>query len=145
MLPLLYGANYSMPGQIVHACRAILYKTAGLPVDGKGEDTMAEYIQVITTTATEDDARKVAHALVEARLAGCVQIVGPIGSTYWWEGRIEEAEEWLCLAKSRADLFDALEAAIREAHPYDVPEVLAVPVAAGSQGYLDWLGGELRP
>lgn len=104
---------------------------------------MPPYIQVITTTATKGDAHKIARAVVEARLAGCVQIVGPISSVYRWAGQIEEADEWLCLVKSRADLFDALEQAIRAAHPYDVPEVLAVPVVAGSKSYLNWLGSEL--
>ena len=105
--------------------------------------TMTKTIQVITTTATKTDAQKIARALLGARLAGCVQIIGPITSAYWWEGKIEEAEEYLCLIKSRADLFEQLEAAIRAAHPYDVPEVLAVPVVAGSRDYLDWLNGEL--
>lgn len=104
---------------------------------------MTDYIQVITTTGSLQDAQRVARALVEGRLAGCVQIVGPIRSTYWWQEAVEEAEEYLCIAKSRTDLFDALAEAIRAAHPYDVPEILAVPVAAGSQSYLDWLDGEL--
>jgi periplasmic divalent cation tolerance protein len=104
---------------------------------------MTDYIQVMTTTGSRADAQKVARALVEARLAGCVQIVGPITSTYWWQGQVEAAEEYLCLAKSRADLFDRLAEAIRAVHPYDVPEILAIPVTAGSQSYLDWLDGEL--
>jgi periplasmic divalent cation tolerance protein len=105
---------------------------------------MTEPIQVITTTETKADAQAIANALVEKRLAGCVQIVGPITSTYWWEGKIETAEEWLCLIKSRRDLYADLEKAIREVHPYDVPEILAVPVTAGSKPYLEWLDGELR-
>lgn len=104
---------------------------------------MSSFIQVITTTASKAEAQTIARTVLEARLAGCVQIVGPITSAYWWEGQIEEAEEVLCIIKSRADLFERLEATIRAAHPYDVPEVLVVPVAAGSQGYLDWLNGEL--
>lgn len=81
--------------------------------------------------------------LVEKRLAGCVQVVGPITSTYWWQGRIEQAEEWQCIVKSRQDLFDALAEAIWAGHPYDVPEILAIPVVAGGKDYLAWLGGEL--
>ena len=104
---------------------------------------MTNYVQVVTTTATQADAQAIANALVERRLAGCIQIIGPITSTYRWEGKIETAEEWLCVIKSRADLYEALEEAIRDVHPYDVPEILAVPVTAGSKDYLDWLNGEL--
>ena len=105
---------------------------------------MRTTIQVITTTETKASAQAIAHALVEKRLAACVQIIGPITSTYRWQGEIETAEEWMCLIKSRRDLYEALEEAIREVHPYDVPEILAVPVVAGSKDYLEWLNGELR-
>ena len=104
---------------------------------------MVEYIQVITTTETKEDAQKIARTVVEKRLAGCVQIIGPITSTYWWKNNIEMAEEWLCLIKSRKDLYQELEKAIREVHPYEVPEILAVPVVAGSRNYLQWLEAEL--
>lgn len=106
---------------------------------------MNEFLQLQTTTASRAEAESIARALVERRLAGCVQIVGPISSTYWWEGAVETAEEYLCLIKSSRDAYPALEAAIHELHPYDVPEILAIPVAAGSAAYLDWLGDELRP
>jgi periplasmic divalent cation tolerance protein len=106
---------------------------------------MSEYIQVATTTAHREDAERIARALVEQRLAACVQVVGPIGSTYRWRGNIETAQEWQCWAKSRRDLYDKIEQAIRAIHPYEVPEILAVPVAAGSAGYLAWMEEELRP
>jgi periplasmic divalent cation tolerance protein len=106
---------------------------------------MTDTIQVITTTGTKADAGKIARALLEERLAACVQIVGPITSSFWWNGEIEEAEEWLCLIKSSAGMFERLKQAIRAVHPYDVPEILATPVAAGSADYLAWLRGELRP
>jgi periplasmic divalent cation tolerance protein len=107
------------------------------------EVKIMETIQVITTTETKADAQAIAHAVVQKRLAACVQIIGPITSTYWWQGEIETAEEWLCVIKSRRDLYEQLEAAIKEVHPYDVPEILAVPVIAGSKDYLRWLDGEL--
>jgi periplasmic divalent cation tolerance protein len=106
---------------------------------------MTGAIQVITTTGTKQDASKVARALIEARLAACVQVVGPVTSRYWWKDEIEEAEEWLCLIKTTANLFERLEQAIRAAHPYDVPEILATPVVAGSADYLAWLREEVRP
>jgi len=104
---------------------------------------MPTTIQVTTTTETRADAQAIADALVERRLAACVQTIGPITSTYRWQGEIERAEEWLCLIKSRRDLYDALEAAILEMHPYDVPEILVTPVTGGSESYLDWLDGVL--
>jgi periplasmic divalent cation tolerance protein len=104
---------------------------------------MTRIIQVITTTETKADAQAIADALVERRLASCVQIIGPITSTYRWQGEIETASEWLCLIKSRQNMYEELEAAIREVHAYDVPEILAVPVVAGSKDYLAWLDSEL--
>jgi periplasmic divalent cation tolerance protein len=104
---------------------------------------MTDYIQVIATTETKTDAQAIATAAVEKRLAACVQITGPITSTYWWQSKIETAEEWLCIIKSRQDLYAALEETILKIHPYDVPEILAVPVVAGYKNYLKWLDGEL--
>jgi periplasmic divalent cation tolerance protein len=106
---------------------------------------MTDYIQVATTVANRDDADRIARELIAQRLAGCVQVLGPIRSTYHWQGQIESAEEWLCLAKSRAELYEALQAAILKLHPYQTPEILATPVAAGNPAYLAWLDAELRP
>jgi len=103
-----------------------------------------EYIQVFTTTEKKEDAEKIAKALVEKRLAGCIQVVGPIISTYWWKDNVETAEEWLCVIKSKKDIFNELEKSIKEIHPYEVPEIIAMPVVAGSDDYLQWLSKELR-
>ncbi len=104
-----------------------------------------EYIQVQTATEKMEEAQKIARALLERRLAGCVQIVGPIVSSYWWKGKLEMAEEWLCLIKSRQDLFEELEKAIVELHSYETPEIIATPIVAGSVDYLAWLNDELKP
>ncbi len=105
---------------------------------------MTKYVQVLITAGSKDEADRIATAILEDRLAGCVQVIGPITSRYWWEGKIEVAEEWLCLIKSHTDLYPQLEAKIRASHSYQVPEVLCMPVEAGNQAYLDWLSGELR-
>lgn len=105
---------------------------------------MEQAIQVFTTTETKDEAQAIARALVEKRLAACVQVVGPISSTYWWEGEVETAEEYLCLIKASSALYDELETAVKEIHPYDTPEILAMPVAAGNADYLKWLQEELK-
>jgi periplasmic divalent cation tolerance protein len=104
---------------------------------------MSRYIQVVTTTGQKDDAERIARALVEARLAACVQIVGPITSIYHWRGAIETAQEWQCWAKTRQDLFAAIERAVAELHPYEVPEILAVAVVEASAAYRAWLEAEL--
>ena len=106
---------------------------------------MDEYLQVVTTTATREDAQKIADALVEKRVAGCVQILGPIVSTFWWHGKIERTEEWLCMIKSERRFYSRLEQSIKELHSYETPEIIAVPIVAGSQQYLQWLSDELRP
>jgi periplasmic divalent cation tolerance protein len=105
---------------------------------------MIDYIQVVTTTERREDAERIGRALVEERLAACVQVAGPITSTYRWQGKIETAEEWQCWAKSRRDLFEQIEQTIRRLHPYEVPEILAMPIASGSADYLAWLDAETR-
>ena len=105
---------------------------------------MEGYIQVFTTTEEKNDAERIAKALVEKRVAACVQIIGPITSTYHWKGKLETAQEWLCLIKTRRDLYDEVEGLIKEIHPYETPEIIAVPFVAGSREYLEWLRNELK-
>ena len=105
---------------------------------------MGEYIQVFTTAESKEDAQRIARTVVEARLAACAQVVGPIESTYWWQGAVETSGEWLCVIKSKREAYEQLEQAILGVHPYEVPEILAVPVVAGSQSYLAWLDEEMR-
>jgi len=100
---------------------------------------MTDYIQIITTTETEQDAQAIATALVERGLAACVQIVGPIRSTYRWKEKIETAQEWQCVAKTRRELFERVEEALKSLHPYEVPEILAVSIVAASQSYGRWI------
>lgn len=106
---------------------------------------MTEYIQVITTTNTEEEARRLQRILVEERAAACVQVIGPISSLYWWEGKIEEAGEWICLAKAKDEDYQRIESLIKENHPYSVPEILAIPVSAGNKSYLAWISEVTRP
>ena len=105
---------------------------------------MTDVIQVATTTAEKEDAQRIATALVDRRLAACAQVSGPIASWYWWEGKVETADEWLCVAKTRRDRYDELEGAIRGLHPYKAPEILAVAVVAGNPDYLRWVAAEVE-
>jgi periplasmic divalent cation tolerance protein len=103
---------------------------------------MPTFIQISTAIDTQEGAKKIADTLVEKRLAASVQVSGPITSTYWWQGQIEVAQEWVCTAKTRQDLYDAVEQAIRDLHSNVEPEILATPILAGSQGYLSWIARE---
>jgi periplasmic divalent cation tolerance protein len=100
---------------------------------------MKSYIQVFTTTETKEEAEKIAQYLVEQKLAACVQITGPIASTYRWKGKVENAQEWLCVIKTREDLYDKVEKSIKKLHSYETPEIIAVPILKGSSEYLSWL------
>lgn len=102
-----------------------------------------EYIVVLCTTGSAEEAQRIARRVVEQRLAACAQVMGPIKSTYWWEGKIEESGEWLCLMKTRGELFEGLRRAIREVHSYQTPEIVAIDIVAGDAEYLRWMDGEV--
>ena len=107
---------------------------------------MTEYrhCQVVTTTDSRETADALSRGAVEARVAACAQIVGPITSTYWWEGKIETAEEWQIIFKTTVERYAVLEGYIRGHHSYEVPEILCTPVLAGNPVYLEWLTTETR-
>ena len=107
--------------------------------------TAEEYLQVQTTTDSRAEAMELGRAAVEARLAACAQVAGPVASTYWWEGGIERAEEWLVLLKLPAARLGELTAFLTERHSYDEPEIVALPIVAGSPAFLSWLTEETVP
>jgi periplasmic divalent cation tolerance protein len=115
----------------------------GIRGQGPEVEGMGLYIQVITTTEKRQDADKIAGILVDRKLAGCAQILGPVTSIYRWKGQVETAEEWQCIIKSRHDLYGDIEKVIKSVHPYEVPEIIVVPLIAGSKDYLEWLDGTL--
>jgi periplasmic divalent cation tolerance protein len=98
--------------------------------------------RIESTIGSAEEAQALAAALIERRLAACVQVVGPIRSTYRWQGRVQEDEEHLLLCKVPEDRVEEAIAAIEELHAYDVPEVLAFRVESGSPAYLDWVERE---
>lgn len=100
---------------------------------------MSDFVQITTTTSTRENAEQIAAELVSRKLAGCVQVSGPIRSTYRWQGKVETAEEWMCFIKtSHAKVRDILQV-LAEIHPYEVPEIIATPIVTGSERYLAWL------
>ena len=106
---------------------------------------MEKSVQTVTTTPSRATARRIARELVDRRLAACVQIVGPIESVYRWQGRTETAREWLCLIKTTRARFREVAATVEALHPYDTPEIVALPIVAGSKRYLEWLAASVRP
>jgi len=106
------------------------------------ESMKNSYLQVITTVSGKIYAEKIARALIAKNLAACVQIGGPIKSIYRWKGRVETAKEWVCIVKTRKSVYKKVEKAIKKNHPYEVPEIIAVPIAEGSKTYLKWLFDE---
>jgi periplasmic divalent cation tolerance protein len=105
--------------------------------------TEGSYCVVMTTAESEDDAKSLARRLVEQRLVACAQIT-PIRSVFRWEGQVDEAEECLLLLKTADEVYGALEAYLLEHHPYDLPEIVKVPVSGGSGAYLQWMTDQTR-
>ena len=100
---------------------------------------MSEALVVFVTVPSREDGERIAEIVVGERLAACVNIVGPIRSVYRWLGQVERDDEHLLVIKTRAERYAALEERVQAAHPYDVPEVIAVRVEVGSDAYLRWL------
>ena len=96
-------------------------------------------IQVLVAVPSPTVARRIAQSLLQARLAACIQTLGPVTSRYTWEGKPESAREWLVLVKTRASRYEAVQLEIRRLHPYEVPEILALPVLRADPAYLAWL------
>src|SRR5574337_708132 len=103
------------------------------------------HIVVLITTSSKDEAEKIGKVLVESRLAACVNIVEPVRSLFRWQGAIEHQEEALMLVKSRNDLLPSMIQVVKELHSYTVPEVIALPILAGSSDYISWLDESIRP
>ena len=98
---------------------------------------------VLTTAGSQEEARKIAHALVERRLAACVNIVPHVESVYRWQGKVESANEWLLVIKITANAFERVRDAVKELHSYELPECIMLDVAAGSREYLEWIAGNI--
>jgi periplasmic divalent cation tolerance protein len=103
---------------------------------------MTGSIVLLCTCPNEAEARRIAEALVQSRLAACVNLLGGMQSIYRWEGELETAKEVLLLIKSTAERWDELRARITELHSYDIPEIIALPISAGSDKYLNWIQRE---
>ena len=94
---------------------------------------------VLTTAGSQEEARKIAHTLVDRRLAACVNVVLQVESIYRWQGKVESASEWLLVIKTQTSAFERVRNTIKELHSYDLPECVMLEVAAGSSEYLNWI------
>jgi periplasmic divalent cation tolerance protein len=104
-----------------------------------------EALLIVTNLPDRESAERLAGLLVEQRLAACVTILAPCTSVYRWQGAVETANETPLLIKTAAANYEAVEAAIKLQHPYELPEIIAVPIAAGFPAYLNWLTAETTP
>jgi periplasmic divalent cation tolerance protein len=105
---------------------------------------MTDKVVILSTCATQQEAEKLARVLLEARLAACVNVIPLIRSFYRWKGAIESADECLLIVKSSRELIGSIGAVLEREHPYEVPELLALPVVEGAANYLNWLLANLR-
>ena len=97
------------------------------------------FLIVLTTLPKRSDARRLGKLLLEKKLAACVNVFGPADSSFWWKGKIDQAREYLLLIKTRASSFSKLRRLLEKYHPYDVPEIVALPIVKGNAPYLDWI------
>jgi periplasmic divalent cation tolerance protein len=103
---------------------------------------MTDAIVILVTAGSEAEAEMIAKAVVEEQIAACVNILSPMRSVYRWEGKVTDDREWLLLIKTRAERFAAVETRVKALHSYQVPEVIALPIMAGTEEYLRWLREE---
>jgi periplasmic divalent cation tolerance protein len=100
---------------------------------------MSDPIVVFVTCGSEEEALKIANALVDKHLAACVNLIAPIRSVYRWEGKIWDEKEWLLVIKTQKHKFEELEEKVKSIHSYSVPEIISLPIIEGSSAYLDWI------
>ncbi|MCS7114398.1 MAG: divalent-cation tolerance protein CutA [Candidatus Bathyarchaeota archaeon] len=102
------------------------------------------HVIVLVTTSSREEAEKIAQTLLEERLIACANIIGPVHSLFWWQGKIDTAKEHLILMKTRKALFERVSERVKALHSYQVPEIISLPITEGSKDYLKWLDESLR-
>jgi periplasmic divalent cation tolerance protein len=102
------------------------------------------HIIVLVTAPNKEEAEKIAHSLLNERLIACANIIGPVHSLFWWQGKIDKAQEHLILMKTRKDLFSKLSEKVKSLHSYQVPEIIAIPIVEGFKPYMEWLESSLK-
>jgi periplasmic divalent cation tolerance protein len=103
---------------------------------------VTDYLVVFITTGNSAEAEKIADVLVSSRKAACVNILPQVDSRFWWQGKIDSADEALLIVKTKASLLDELVSLVKENHSYEVPEIIALPIMGGNRDYLKWINSE---
>jgi periplasmic divalent cation tolerance protein len=103
----------------------------------------ARYCVVFITTASEEEGRRISERLLDRKLCACVNLVPRVDSRFWWQGKLDTSSESMLIAKTKRSVLDELGRVVREAHSYEVPEIIALPIVWGSQTYLDWIEREV--
>lgn len=111
-------------------------------VEGWGRAKKGEHVVVFITTATAEEAQRIANILVSGRKAACVNIVPQVHSRFWWQGKIDSADEALMVVKTKAALLDEIIKLVKENHSYEVPEIVALPIVGGNRDYLKWIDNQ---
>ncbi len=102
------------------------------------------YIVLLITTATAEEAQRISRVLLEQRKVACVNIVPRVDSLFWWQDKLDSADESLLIAKTKASLLSEIVSLVKELHSYDIPEIIALPIIGGNQDYLEWIQKEVR-
>ena len=105
---------------------------------------MKDYLVVFITTGNAVEGEKIANILVSSRKAACVNILPQLDSRFWWQGKIDSADEVLLIVKTKASLLDELVSLVKENHSYEVPEIIALPIVGGNRDYLKWIDSEIE-
>lgn len=98
-----------------------------------------DYIILFITTGSDEEAQKISKILLEGKKVACVNIIDKVSSHFWWEGKLDSAQENLLIAKTRASLLSEIIELVKKTHSYDIPEIIALPIIGGNQDYLEWL------
>ena len=102
-----------------------------------------DYILIMVTASSREEAEKIATTLLERKLIACANILGPVSSRFWWQGKIDSAEEYMIFMKTKRELFDQIADNVKQLHSYEVPEIIALPIVEGAKPYLEWINSSL--
>ena len=108
------------------------------------EDAPSACLVLLATAGNSEEAHKIAEVLLNQRKAACVNIVPKVSSFFWWEDKLDSAQESLLVVKTKASLLNEIVKLVREVHSYDIPEIIALPIVGGNQDYLKWIGREVK-
>ena len=102
-----------------------------------------DYTLIMVTASSREEAEKIATTLLERKLIACANILGPVSSRFWWQGKIDSAEEYIIFMKTKRELFDQVADNVKQLHSYEVPEIIALPIVEGAKPYLEWINSNL--